>query len=121
LPIGAFTGDAHAFRSRSGSDDEGLRFVDISSYIDLKWLCAEINFIYGKRFYSGTRIDALLSSAHHELVRINAFRPTGKILDLGSRSELAACGDASGHKAFEHERLEIGSTCVDGRSMTCRS
>ena len=46
---------------------------------------------------------------------------SAQVLDVGGRGELTPGGNAVCKPALEEERLELCTSCVDGRGVRCRA
>jgi hypothetical protein len=118
LPIFFFALDSKAFGCGSCRYDKRLCFDHFVSYEDLEWFFAQIHFVHGFGLYPCSHIDSLLPHIHHELDPIDSLGKAWKVLDKRRGRKLSACCDAACHKSLKHERLQVGSGCIDRRSMS---
>lgn len=89
--------------------------------MDLIWLAREIDFVdsFGDDFCA--IIDGLFSHLFHQFWSLDTGRESGEVFYFGGGGELPARCNTSGHEAFEHQRLEIGSGSIDSGCVSCRT
>jgi len=96
--------------TRTRRYDECLRLDSFAVHRQQKWFLRYISAFKGAELHARTETFRLLLHPRHQFITVDAFGKARKILDDARRGQQPA-----GHRACEHEGIEIGARGVESR------